>query len=348
MYDAYSTAVRPRAERFEFFREVVDRVFCPMGISPRLPGPFAGSVSVAALGAARMAHVATSPCTVRRRAEDIARLSSPYYLVKFQLRGHSIWTQRRREVYLGPGDFVIASTAEPYSLQLIDDYSMPVLALTEQTMRDLSADPDQFLGIRMSAEEADCGLLSSFVGAFVARMSRLDAPMLARGEAHILDMLRAVLAARAKKRPASAARQRHAIEAFIRSRITDHRLGAQMIAAEFGITPRYVHSLFSDGPETIGEYIRALRLRCCREALESAAAPDQSLTDFALSWGFYDLSHMSRSFRAAFDLSPTEVRERARSSAGAGPSAAPRPATAPRASAAPSPSAAPSQTHRRC
>jgi len=326
MYDAYSTAVRPRGERFEFFREVVDRVFCPMSISVRLAGAgqFAGSVSVAALGAARMAHVVTSPCTVRRRAEDIARLSNPPYLVKFQLRGHSIWTQRKREVYLRPGDFVIASTAEPYSLQLIDDYSMPVLALTDATMRDLSPDPDQFLGLRMDGEEADCGLLSSFVGEVVARMSRLDGAMLARSEAHILDMLRGVLSARAKKRPISGARQRRAIEAFIRSRLTDHRLGPQMIATEFGITPRYVHTLFSDGPETIGEYIRTLRLRCCREALESAAAFDQSLTDFALSWGFYDLSHMSRSFRATFDLTPTEVRARVRMDAGAEPPAPPR------------------------
>jgi AraC-like DNA-binding protein len=315
MYDAYSTAALPRRERFEFFRDVVDRVFCPMSISATQSGAgqFVGSVSVAGLGTgARMALVATSPCTVRRRAEDIARISVPDYLVKFQLKGHAIWTQRSREVHLHPGDFVIASTAEPYSLQLIDDYSMPVLALSNAMMRDLTADPDQFLGVRMSGDEADCGLLTSFVGEVVARMNRLDGAMLARSEANILDLLRGVLSARAKKRAVSAAEQRTAIKSFIRTRLTDHRLGPAMIAAEFGITTRYVHALFSDDPETIGEYIRTLRLHACREALENSAASDQSLTDFALSWGFYDLSHMSRCFRAAFDLTPTEVRARAR------------------------------------
>jgi AraC family transcriptional regulator, positive regulator of tynA and feaB len=315
MYDAFSTAALPRRERFESFRDVVDRVFCPMAISVSQAGAghFAGSVSVAALGTgARMALVATSPCTVRRRTEDIARISAPDYLVKFQLKGHSIWTQRQREVRLQPGDFVIASTAEPYSLQLIDDYSMPVLALSGAMMHNLTSDPEQFLGVRMSGDDADCGLLSSFVGDVVARMSRLDSAMLTRSEANILDLLGGVLAARAKKRSMTPAEQRHAIKAFIRSRITDHRLGPAMIAAEFGITRRYVHALFSEGPETIGEYIRSLRLHSCREALEGAAGFGQSLTDFALSWGFYDLSHMSRCFRAAFDLSPTQVRERAR------------------------------------
>jgi transcriptional regulator GlxA family with amidase domain len=53
-------------------------------------------------------------------------------------------------------------------------------------------------------------------------------------------------------------------------------------------------------------------LNSCREALENSAGTGQSLTDFALSWGFYDLSHMSRCFRAAFDVTPSEVRDRAR------------------------------------
>jgi AraC-like DNA-binding protein len=287
-----------------------------ISVSTAGAGHFTGSVSVAGLGGARMAHVTTSPCTVRRRAEDIARISVPDYLVKFQLKGHSIWTQRKREVHLRPGDFVIASMAEPYSLQLIDDYSMPVLALSGAAMFDLTADPDQFLGVRMSGEDADCGLLTSFVGEVMARMNRLDSAMLARSEANILDLLRGVLTARAKRRSISPAEQRRAIKSFVHTRITDHKLGPQMIAAEFGITPRYVHTLFSDGPETIGEYIRSLRLNSCREALESCAQAEQSLTDFALSWGFYDLSHMSRCFRAAFDLTPTEVRERARLAAG--------------------------------
>ena len=189
---------------------------------------------------------------------------------------------------------------------------MPVLTLSCAMMRDLTADPDQFLGVRMSGDEADCGLLTSFVAEVVARLSRLNGAMLARSETNIPDLLRGVLAARAKRRAMSAAEFRSAIKAFIRSRITDHRLGPVMIGAEFGITTRYVHALFSAEPDTVGEQIRTLRLQSCREALEYHAASEQSLTDFALNWGFYDQSHMSRSFRAGFNLTPTEVRERAR------------------------------------
>jgi len=94
------------------------------------------------------------------------------------MKGESHWSQRNKTVHLTPGDFVIASMAEPYSLQLFDDFEMPVLALTSRTMHTLTRDPDQFLGVRMAAEEADCGLLSSFVSQVVARISRLKEPMI--------------------------------------------------------------------------------------------------------------------------------------------------------------------------
>ena len=312
MYEAYPIIARPERERFEYFQEVIDRVFCPMSITPhrQSDGRFLGSVKVASLGRTRLAHVTTSPCTARRSLGDIARLTDSPYLVKFQLKGRAVWTQRNREVQLRPGDFVICSTAEPYDLRFLEDYSMPVLALPTSTMHELVPEPDQFLGIRMSGEDADCGLLTSFVAQVVARLGLLGEPMLLRTEANILDLLRTVLMARAKRRTVPE-QQLRAIKAFVRQHIRDRRLGPAMIASEFGITRRYVHALFQSESMTLGHYIRAVRLEACRRELETTGAAPLSLTEFALSWGFYDLSHMSRYFREAFNESPTEVRSRA-------------------------------------
>jgi AraC family transcriptional activator of tynA and feaB len=314
MYDAYPIALQPRTQRFEFFQDVVDRVFCPMHIQPgALCGQaFAGTVDVADLNRVRLAHVATSACTVKRRAEDIARLAIPGYLVKFQLAGRAVWTQRGREVHLRPGDFVICSTAEPYSLRFLEDYSMPVLALSEERMRDLAPDPDQFLGVRMRGEDPDCGLLCNFVAQVVARMSQLRDPMLARAEVTILDLLGTILAARAQPKLMSTTQQLQRIKVFVQKHLRDNRLSPAMIAAAFDISVRYVHALFREEPMTIGRYIRTLRLDGCRRALENDHSDTASLTELALHWGFYDLSHMSRCFREEFDLTPREFRERAR------------------------------------
>lgn len=309
MYDTYSTATLPQPQRFEFFRDVVDRVFCPMQIEPNAPAEraFAGNVAVRDLRSVRLAHVATSACAVRRRSQDIARLTHPGYLVKFQLAGQSLWMQRGREVHLRPGDFVVCSTTEPYSLRFLEDYSMPVLALSEPQMRHLVPNPDQFLGVRMDGNDADCGLLSSFIGQVVARMSRMAEPMLLKVEANILDLLGAVLTARASARNLPPETQRERIKNYIEQHLKDHRLGPASIAADLSISVRYVHSLFKDEPLTIGQFIRALRVRACRADLESLSPPS-SLTEVALKWGFYDLSHMSRCFRDEYRISPKEIR----------------------------------------
>jgi AraC-like DNA-binding protein len=216
--------------------------------------------------------------------------------------------QRNREVHLRPGDFVICSTAEPYTLQFRDAYEMPVLGLPADTMRRLTRDPDQFLGVHMSGEDADCGLLSSFVAQVAARMSRLQDPMISRIEANILNLLGGVLSARARPGICSVAEQLSQMQAFIHEHLRDRRLGPGMIAAAFGISTRYVHKLFEDQPMTLGRYIRSLRVQACRQMLEAHSRPDLSLTDVALAWGFYDLSHMSRCFREEFHLTPSEVR----------------------------------------
>jgi AraC-like DNA-binding protein len=309
-YHAYALTTQAPRERLGFFQAVVNQVFCPMHVQPHRTGwaSFDGHIEAAALGSLGLAKVSTSPCLVRRRREDIARMSEAPYLVKFQLKGESFWMQRNREVHLRPGDFVIASTAEPYTLQFYDAYEMPVLALTGDTMRCLTRDPDQFLGVHMSGEEADCGLLSSFVAQVAARMSRLRGPMIPRIEANILNLLGGVLSARAHPSVVSMAEQLSQIKAYIREHLRDRRLGPTMVAEAFGISTRYVHKLFENQPMTLGRYIRSLRVQACRRMLEERPQPEASLTDVALAWGFYDLSHMSRCFREEFRLTPSEVR----------------------------------------
>ena len=77
-----------------------------------------------------------------------------------------------------------------------------------------------------------------------------------------------------------------------------------MIAAAFGISTRSVHMLFEGEPATVGRYIRTQRIAACRRTLEADGLDHPSLTDVALTWGFYDLPHMTRCFREEFGEPP--------------------------------------------
>jgi AraC family transcriptional regulator, positive regulator of tynA and feaB len=308
LYQSFPVAAVPERERFSYFQSVVETVFCPMQVRPggSSEQSFRGSVEATNLGAIRLARVATSACVVRRFGGDVARLADAPYLVKFQLKGESYWSQRGREIHLRPGDFVIASMAEPYSLRFRDDFEMPVLALSPRTMQALTPDPDQFLALRMSGDDADCGLLSSFVAQVVARMSRLKEPMIARVEANILDLLGGVLGARAGRGVLSGSQQLTLIKAFIERHLHDRRLGPGMIAAAFNISTRCIHSLFHSEPMSLGRHINSLRIEASRRLM--LEQPARSLTDIALDCGFYDLSHLSRCFRNLHRITPREYR----------------------------------------
>lgn len=90
--------------------------------------------------------------------------------------------------------------------------------------------------------------------------------------------------------------------------LVDRGLSPETVVADFGISTRCLHSLFKNDAMTIGRYFRTLRLQGCRPALKRGHAPGCSFTELALSWGFYDLSHMTRAFRAEFGLTPSNVR----------------------------------------
>jgi AraC-like DNA-binding protein len=314
LYQAYPIALQGPQRRFDYFRALVDELFCPMQIQPRATPvhSFDGLVEAAQLGEVQLARVATAACVVSRRAQDIARVERVSYLVKFQTKGEALWRQRNREVHLRPGDFVVCSVIEPYRLEFRGAYEMPVLALTEQTMRRLTPDPEQFLGVRLSGDDADCGLLSGFVAQVSARMSSLSDAMIQRVETNILDLLGGVLSARTRAGGLGRTQQLTHIKSYIEKHLHDRRLSPRFLAAAFGISTRCLHGLFAGDDLTIGRYIRRLRARGCRQALAADTSAQRSLTDHALSWGFYDLSHMTRCFRGEFGMTPAEARERAR------------------------------------
>ena len=310
MYQSFPATRLPRQERFDYFAAVVDEVFCPMECRPEEPGSFNAQIEIADLGNLRIAHVSTSPVHVRRRRRDIARMSTAPYLIKFQLEGEAFWSQRGRDVHLRPGDFVIASTAEPYTLQFDGPYRMPVLGVSDSTMHRLTPDPDRFLGRRMPGEDASCGLLSSFVAQVVPRMSELPDPMAERVETNILDLLGGVLSAHGGSSAhfLPKTEQLAKIRGFIADNLRNRRLGPAMIAEALGVSTRYIHKLFAQESLTLTRYIRAQRTEACRRSLTDPAFRHLSITDIALYWGFYDLSHFTRSFREAYGTTPRQYR----------------------------------------
>jgi AraC-like DNA-binding protein len=98
------------------------------------------------------------------------------------------------------------------------------------------------------------------------------------------------------------------LKSAIEARLHDPELRPAGAAAAAGISVRYANALLAEEDTGLERYIIDRRLQRCRRALEDPAQAHRMIGDIAYSWGFSDLSHFGRRFKAAFGCSPGDYR----------------------------------------
>jgi len=147
----------------------------------------------------------------------------------------------------------------------------------------------------MAAERADA--IDPSMGAKVARQA-LDLVALAfearTGNAALLSSTRTTTFLRLKS--------------IIEARLSDPELKPAGVAAIAGISVRYANALLAHEGTSLERFIVQRRLQRCRLALEDPAQLGRTVGDIAYSYGFSDLSHFTRRYKAQFGRSPGESR----------------------------------------
>ena len=88
----------------------------------------------------------------------------------------------------------------------------------------------------------------------------------------------------------------------------DMSIGA--LAADAGISPRYLRRLFAAEKLNFAATLKARRLDRCYADLTSPLHAQLGISAIAFRWGFNDAAHFSRSFRDRFGVSPRTHRKR--------------------------------------
>ena len=71
---------------------------------------------------------------------------------------------------------------------------------------------------------------------------------------------------------------------------------------------RTLHLRFKQVGQSFTQWLRDERLKACSVALRDQNQRDLNISEIAYRWGFNDLSHFNKSFRARFDQTPTQWR----------------------------------------
>jgi AraC-like DNA-binding protein len=244
---------------------------------------------------------------VERTHRDTRLDGIEYYYALFQLSGKSAMTQNDRAVQLAVGDVALVDAARPVTY-----FS------TETSARWLSLRlPRQSLVSHLGFEPQGgscrrCGTPAGRLLFDLVRDADTDNGLpFSSAEPYmqlaVYDLLGALFAP-SDPRPISRSTDKlfARVCGVIKDGFSDPDFGPFEVAAEAGISLRYVQKLFTERGSTCSEFIYSLRLDRAAHLLRRRALlrADQPLSEIAYGCGFRDYAHFARKFRDRFGYPP--------------------------------------------
>jgi AraC-like DNA-binding protein len=308
--EVLSTDTVPLRERYSYWREVVctpARGFYGT-LTQALPGAFSARTAVRSCGPFRfMAVEVKTPYQVVRTRRDVESAPRNDYTLLLHLTGETIAMQddevrlqlRAGEIGLNPPRAYRAAHSGHCAV-----VKLPC-AMIERRAPWLLDGPQRKL--------AATARFANHLRLHMLELAHGSPPLGGTQASLLMDSLCNLLALAAAGDIAGARLQGElqieAVLAFCRDNLHDPELSPQQAADHVGISLRTLHSRFGQIGQTFGRWVLQSRLEACARALREPG--QRTISVIAYRWGFNDLSHFNRAFRAHFDMTPGEWRHAA-------------------------------------
>lgn len=310
------TIVRP-GDGFELWHQVTCRSYSVTECRRVADRRFEAQIAIRELGALAISSLSTATppeerIHVTRSPEDIRRDPRDYFMLWLMLDGQIGLAQNGRSAVMQPGDLFVYDQSRPFTLDF-GPYTKATMATIPRPLLTRRFPLAQQLGGRKIAADSTLGPL---VGSLIVELYRLDhasAEVASRLGASALDMLVTAVEAEADVASEQADHRNRLARAkrFILANLDDPHLDLERIARSQDVAPRTLYRLFAAEGTTPIRWLWRQRLAASFEALSEGRI--SNVTEAALSYGFSDVSHFSRSFKAAFGYAPgVIVRQRRR------------------------------------
>ncbi|WP_198164553.1 helix-turn-helix domain-containing protein [Rhodoplanes sp. Z2-YC6860] len=301
-------AIRDR-DRFSYWREALCQAVFNLSIEAR-PDNFSARITSRSSGVLRFVTSRSSGYQVVRTQRDIDTAPADHYSVFVQLHGHSVITQDGEAMAFLPSDIAISDGRFPFVADMRGD-GYRAIAVIPREMVDRRAPWLRGKSLhKLASDRAFVDLANRHILELTAPDSTLSegaSGLLTENLCNLLALASANDVAHNRLQPEL---QMEAILAFCRQHLHDPELSPQRVADRFGISVRTLHLRFAQIGETFGRWLLEHRLDACSAALRDENQRGVNISDIAYRWGFNDLSHFNKVFRARFDQTPREWRNR--------------------------------------
>ncbi|GAA1477591.1 helix-turn-helix domain-containing protein [Nocardioides aestuarii] len=257
-------------------------------------------------------------CSIRSNATTVTRTAKlahesddQYLFLGLQLSGSSMVVQDDREAVLRPGDLAVYDTRRPYTLVNAAGihqhfFRIPVsdLTLPGRVLQAVTA-------IRFGGDRPLAKITAGHLREVAKNLGQLNGQEAEDVAEPTFALIRAMLASQIDDLPDARQHLDRSLELriirYIRTHLHEHDLSAGRIAVEHHISVRHLYRLLGRSDIVLGDWIRRLRLEACRRALADPG-DTRTITAVAHQWGFVDMTHFGRAFKATYGMSPRDWR----------------------------------------
>ncbi|MFC6791858.1 helix-turn-helix domain-containing protein [Methylobacterium komagatae] len=307
--------VHPR-DRFDFWHDVARKDVADHASTPRCRQTFRAQLRSGSIGAIGLVLFENSEMSVSHTRHHITHADTDELFVCRQFAGSVSLEQDGREVLLGAGDITLIDPRLQYQGRFSDDSELLVLKIPRQLMEARLGQTRELTARAVKPLGGENRLLSASLAMLPFQTDGLSPAAEALMEPHILDLITLSFNGTREETGVhtSSARAlvRVSLRAAVEARLADRTLDVGTVARAAGVSVRYANEVLAEESTSIAQLIQARRLARCRQALEDPLQAGRTVSEIAYGWGFSDMTHFGRRFKAAYGVLPSEYRRRAR------------------------------------
>jgi AraC-like DNA-binding protein len=308
----FNTDGLPERDRFPAFCEGMFRTVIRADIEKRGSKPFGGALDIRQTGPVGIADISITAANVTRHASYISD-GNDAIVAQFWRRGSAFMVQGNHESRVAAGESLTIDNAKAAKFRAEDGACFWALTIPRDRIASVSAEAARVFGAKVT-NMAALRLIFGYLREIKLR-ALVDASTAQTYGNHIVDLVVLALGgestAVAEAEGVRAARQSAILQEIARNS-SSPTLSARRIAANLGITPRYVHMLLEATGLSFGKHLLTTRLEMAEALLRDPRCRSRKIADIAADAGFADLSYFNRTFRRHFGATPSDIREAGR------------------------------------
>lgn len=300
-----------RRERPSYWVELICDVFVQLDCD-KVNDDFYGHIADRPLGAIRLSEVRSTTQHVRRSPRMLSRATDDCVLLSLQTSGRGCIEQDGRQAVLEPGDFAIYDSTRKYDLKFDGEFSQMVVKTPRSVLLDRFTGSESITATRVLGSTGMGRVASRFIREVASEAHTLLPHEIERVTHNVIDIMTAALGHSLLDKPVASnstkAAQQIRIKMFIDNHLASAELTPEVIARANGISVRYLNKLFEDEGVSVCRWLWDRRLQRIAQDLADPTQAARGISEIALSWGFNNLSHFSRLFKAQYGQCARDYR----------------------------------------